>query len=301
MKQIQRSKTYQLAAIPVAIALSLGLTSFQAVAVQVNTPTNQTATKLKPYIPQKQIVKEAADAFKATQVALRALNNDQPKQAQAALTVASGNLHLLLSRDPTLGMVPIDIQVQVIEGVHDLKLIKQLEDKLEDLIDDGLYQTARPIMDSLVDELRVTTVYLPLATYPAAIDKIAPLIDAGQIEVAKQALIDVLDSFVVEEEVTPIAIIKAEEKLSAAFQIEHKGDLKNQKTIHQIEQLIDSAEQDIKVAQALGYGTKKDYAVLYDGIDALKKAIGESGFKGAWHKLEKSLSKLKNKIVHPIS
>lgn len=172
---------------------------------------------------RKQVIKEAADAAKATQTALIALNNNQPQQAIAALQVASGNLHLLLARDPSLGMLPIDFQIQVIEGVNDLKTIKILEDELDDLIDDNYYQSARPIMDSLVDEIRVTTVYLPLATYPATIDSVTPLIDAGKLEEAKQVLYDVLETFVSKEEVTPLSIIRAEDKLSEAFQIEPKS------------------------------------------------------------------------------
>ncbi len=302
MKNSKPRKPFQIAAFPLAVSLSLVSFATQGLAAAPNQTNKSTASPLLVQNHQglqQQIVKEAADAFKATDAALKALNNDQPKQALAALEVVSGNLHLLLSREPTLGLVPIDIQVQLIEGIHDLKLIKKLEVELEDLIDERRIQDARPIVDSLVDELRVTTVYLPLATYPSAIDKIAPLIDAGKIDEAKQALIDVLSTFVVEEKVTPITIIKAEEKLTEAFQLEHKGNLKNQETINKIEKLINEAEHDIKVAQALGYGNKDDFADLYDGIDALKKAIGESGFKGEWHKLKKSLSKLKNKIVHP--
>ena len=294
------------AAIPLAVSFSLAASAAQAPKMSAATDGKQAAAKhmvgkniRQGIIKQKEIVKEAADAFKATETALIALNNDQPKQAQAALEVVSGNLHLLVARDPALGMVPIDVQAQVIEGVTDLKTIKKLEDDLEDLVDAGRYQAARPIMESLVDEIRVTTVYLPLATYPAAIDKIAPLIDAGKIDEAKQQLLDVLDTYVAEEEVTPLAIIRAEEKLTEAFQVEHKSDLSNQETRNKIEKLVEAAQHDIKVAQTLGYGVKDDYEVLYDGIDALKKAIGTSGFKGEWAKIKKSMAAFKNRIVHP--
>ena len=252
---------------------------------------------------RKEIVKEAADASRATETALIALNKKQPKQALAALKVASGNLDLLLARAPTLGMLPIDFQVQVFEGVSNLKTIKKLEDELEDLIDDKHYQSARPIVDSLVDEIRLTTVYLPLATYPAAIDLAVPLIDEGKLDEAKQVLYDALDTLVSTEEITPLSIIRAEEKLSEAFQVENKdkADLSKQGTKDKISILVNEARQNIKVAQALGYGTKDDYDDLYDDIDTLKKAIGTYGFKGEWSKVKKSLSAFKNKIIHPRS
>ena len=227
MKTSRSKKFTQIATLP--LALSLSLTSFAPLGLAAATKqttksvSNSLLTQKQQGLKQ-QIVKEAADAFKATETALKALNNDQPKQALAALQVASGNLHLLLTRSPALNMVPIDIRVQVIEGIHDLKLIKTLEVNLEDLVDEGRIQDARPIIDSLVDELRVTTVYLPLATYPAAIDQVAPLIDAGKIDEAKQLLVDTLETYVIEETVTPLTIIKAEEQLSEAFQIEHTSD-----------------------------------------------------------------------------
>ncbi len=302
MKTSKPIKSFQVAALPLAISLSLVSFAPPGLAASTKLTNKSVANSLvtqKQQGLQQQIVKEAADAFKATETALKALNNDQPKQALAALQVASGNLHLLLTRDPTLNMVPIDIKVQVIEGIHDLKRIKVLEVNLEDLVDEGRIQDARPIIDSLVDELRVTTVYLPLATYPAAIDQVAPLIDAGKIDEAKQLLVDTLETYVIEETVTPLTIIKAEEQLSEAFQIEHTSNLKQQETKNKIAKLINQAEQNIKIAEALGYGSKKDYGELYDGIDALKQAIGTGGFKGEWLKLKKSMSSLKNKIVHP--
>jgi YfdX protein len=282
-----------------AFATEAAMTATTANTVKQTNVNNKDSKDNSGVVTHKQIIKEAADAFKATQTALNALENNQPDQALAALEVVSGNLHLLLARDPALGLVPIDIQTQVIVGVTDLKAIKKLEDELEDLINDKQYQAARPIVDSLVDEIRVTTIYLPLATYPATIDRIAPLIDAGKIEAAKQLLIDLLNTYVSEQEVTPLAIIRAEEKLTEAFQIEHKSDLSKQESKNKIEKLVKDAEQDIKVAEALGYGSEDDYEDLYDGIKALKEAIGTSGFKGEWAKIKKSMSSFKNKIVHP--
>ncbi len=60
---------------------------------------------------RKDIVKEAAGAASATQSVLKALDNNQPKQALAALEVVSGNLHVLLACDPSLGLLPIDYKI----------------------------------------------------------------------------------------------------------------------------------------------------------------------------------------------
>jgi len=293
---LRLQKIYQLTVI--TLLISLASMSSEVLALESHSKVPQHIKNKQTNIRQE-TVKEAADAFKATETALKALNNHQPKQALSALQVASGNLHLLLARDPSLDLVPVDIQVQFIEGVHDLNTIKKLEDQLGDLISDGHYQTARPIVDSLVDEMRKTTVSLPLSTYPTAIDKVAPLIDQGKIDEAKQMLIDILDTFEISEEVTPLTVIYANEKLSEAFLIEHTEDLSKQETKNKIETLVNQAEQDIKIAEALGYGVKDNYSGIYEAIHALKKAIGETGFKGEWLKLKKALAHFENRIVHP--
>ncbi len=304
------------AAIPLFVSLSLLTLSAEAAtdtaigidnATATGTPAfdiyqtkqiNKVKNKLNRSI-HKQVIKEAADAFKATETALKALQNDQPKQALAALEIVSGNLHLLLERDPSLGLIPIEKQVEVIDGVKDLKTIKQLESELEDLIDDGKYQAARPIVDSLVDELRVTTVYLPLATYPSAIDQIGPLIDEGQIDEAKNQLIKILNTYVSDQEVTSLAILQAEGDLTEAFQIEREGDIVKQETKDKVNKLVVAAKQNIKVAEALGYGTKDNYEALYNSIDALTEAIRNASIKNEWIEIKKALSVFKNKIVHP--
>jgi len=305
--------TCRIAAIPLAVALALGSVTVQAgqkAAGGENTlqqaKIKKTATKTTEHknkasliSSHKQIVKEAADAFTATETALIALHNKQAKHALAALEIASGNLHLLLARDPALSLVPIDVEVEIIEGVHDLQTIKKLQVELEDLIDDKRYQDARPIIDSLVDELRVTTVYLPLATYPATIDSIAPLVDAGKWDEAEEKLVALLDTFVSDEVITPLAIIRAEEKINEAFQIEYSADFSKQENKDEIALLIKEAKQHIKIAEALGYASEYEYKPLYDDIDELKKAIGTNGFRGEWAKIKKSMSSLKNKIIHP--
>lgn len=73
-------------------------------------------------------------------------------------------------------------------------------------------------------------------------------------------------------------MVWAEHKLRQAFQIEHKEDITKQEAADKIAELVDDANRQIKVAQALGYGTKDDYQVLCDSIDMLKKSVGTAGF-----------------------
>jgi hypothetical protein len=147
-----------------------------------------------------------------------------------------------------------------LEGPTNLKEIKSVKNQLTSLINDEKLQNAQLILDSLVDEVRVTMASLPLGTYLATID---------------------------------------EDKLNQAFQIEHKEDLSKQENKDKISHLVMETNQDINVAEALGYGTKKDFEPLYQEMDALKKSIGTAGYEGEWQKIKNALSTFKNKIIHP--
>jgi len=308
-------RTCKIAAIPLAIALALATVNVQAVektvatgglSAKVDSQNYAINTKvLKEKVAQtthsKHVVKEAIDAFKATEAALLAIQKKQVKHTLAALEIASGNLHLLLARDPELNLIPLDINIDVLEGVHDLKTIKKRQDELESLIKHNDYQAARPIINSMVDELRVTVISLPLATYPAVIDSVAPLIDAGKWKEAEETIRALLDTLVSEQQITPLAIIRAEEQINKAFQLENVSDASKKQHKNEITALIKGAKQNIKVAEALGYASEYEYKPLYNDITQLQKAIGTSGFKGEWIKIKNSLSTLKNKIIHPRS
>jgi hypothetical protein len=288
-----------IAAIPLILSLPLTASAVDATKNPPATATHDLTTSIKDSSTGKQLAKEAVDAVMATQTALKALANNLPKEALAALQVASGDLHLLLAREPALDLVPIDIKVQVLEGPKDLKVIKSLKNQLAGLINDEKFQDARPILDSLVDEIRVTVASLPLGTYLATIDQVLPLIEAGNLSEGKRELIQALDTLVYEQEITPLSIFRAEDKLNQAFQIEHKEDFSKQENKDKISHLVIETNQDINVAEALGYGTKKDFEPLYKEMDTLKKSIGTAGFEGEWQKIKNALSTFKNKILHP--
>jgi len=246
----------------------------------------------------RKIVQEAVEAVAATRHALTALEQGKNKEAIAALEIATGKLHLLIARYPELGLLPVDVDVVVRTlDEFDKKTIKKAEDEVEDLVDDGRFQEARVILDQLRDDITITVVSLPLATYPQAIEKIAPLIDAGKIDEAKQALMEVLNSLVVTEEVIPFAVLRAEELLDNAFELEHKADLNDPKIQAEILKMIEEARENLSIAQLLGYGKKKDYKLLYKAIEALEDTIESKQHGGSlWDRVKKEMKTYKQKL-----
>ncbi len=246
----------------------------------------------------KKVVQEALEAVVATRDALMALEQNKTKEALAALEIATGKLHLLMARYPELGLLPVDVDV-VVRTLDDFdkEAIDEAEDEAEFLVDSGRFQEARVILDQLRDDITVTVVSLPLATYPRDIEKIAPLIDAGKIEEAKQALVNLLNSLVITEEVMPFAVLRAEELLDSAFELEHKADLNDPKVRDEILKLTKEARENLEIAQLLGYGKKKDYKLLYKAIGALEKTIkSKQHGAGLWDRVEKELESLKGRI-----
>ncbi len=248
----------------------------------------------------KQVVQEAVEAVMATRQALTALEHGNTKEAEAALEIATGKLHLLVARYPELGLLPVDVDVVVRTLDADAEAIKKAEKKVEDLVDDKRYQDARVILDQLRDDITVTVVSLPLATYPQDIEAIAPLIDAGKLEEAKAALAEVLGSLVVTEEVIPLAVLRAEDILDKAFTLEHTADLNDPKIRDTILKLTQQAKENLAVAQFLGYGKKKDYKLLYNAISALEKTVKSKQHGGGlWNKVKQELHALKQKVGQP--
>jgi len=246
----------------------------------------------------KKIVQEAVEAVAATQQALMALEQGKTKEATAALEVVTGKLHLLIAHYPDLRLLPVDVDV-VVRTLDDFdkKNIKKSEDEVEDLVDDGRFQEARVILEQLRDDITVTVVSLPLATYPQAIEKIAPLINAGKIDEAKQALAEVLNSLVVTEEVIPFAVLRAKELLDKAFELEHKADLNNPKIQDEILELTHEAQENLSIARLLEYGQKKDYKLVYKAIGALEDSIESKQHGGTlWDRVREEMKTFKQKL-----
>ena len=68
-------------------------------------------------------------------------------------------------------------------------------------------QQARALLSGLASESELQVTNLPLATYPAAIKAVAPLIDAGKKDEAKAALQLALNTLVVERFITPLPTV----------------------------------------------------------------------------------------------
>jgi len=140
-------------------------------------------------------------------------------------------------------------------------------------------------------EVNVTE--LPIASYPAAIKAVAPLIDQGRLDEAKAAVSAALDSLVIDTVVIPLPRVRAEALLGEAQQLTSKSN-RAQTDQDKALTLIAAARNEVQLAEALGYGSKADYKPLYSEIDDLQKAAqsGNDG-TGLFDRVRQSLKRFK--------
>jgi hypothetical protein len=259
----------------------------QAVQTQVDQASAEKAASQR-----EKIVEEAVAAIEQTQKALQALNDGKTDDALKALEVATGKLELILARDPKLALVPVNVDMVTYDLFASVDTVKAAIKEAEELLDDGKVQDARRLMSSLASEVVISTTSIPLATYPDAIKAISPLLDKGETEKAKLALQAALNTLVVTTEVVPLPLLRSQHMLAAAEKLAEK-EKRSEEENKQLDNLLKAAGEELRLAEVLGYGSKKDFAPLHRQIGEIKdKAAGGKSGKGWFDELKKALSDL---------
>lgn len=266
---------------------------------------------------RKALLDDATSALEKTEEALKALDDGDTGVALDALAVATGKLQSVVARDPDLALAPVDVALIQRDLLGDVDTIKAARDAIKDLIDDGRLQQARPLMRDFASEIVVETTNLPLATYPDAILRASAQIDAGETEKAKQTLTTALNTVVVTEEVIALPVLRAQLLIDAAETAlgentgaaadaasteTASGDTESAEEAAQTEPLspgeyVEAARNQLKIAEALGYGGKGDFEELYDNLKQLDEKIDakqDSG--GIFDKIGDSFTRLKQRL-----
>ncbi|MDD5412515.1 MAG: YfdX family protein [Methylobacter sp.] len=247
---------------------------------------------------EQQIVDEANEAVLGTQQALKALEKNDSKKAISILRTVSGKLDIILAKNPALALIPADIEFDVSDFQGDAKTVEKAIGEADDLLGEGKLQDARQILAQLASEIRVSTINIPLGSFPTAIKDAVALIDTGKSNEAADVLNKVLNMLVETTEVFPLPILRAETLLDEASELENKKDLSKEKSREEILKLADAAKDELKLAELLGYGNKDDYKVLYTEIDVVKETLHSEKSSATWEKIKRTLSELKNKVMH---
>lgn len=239
---------------------------------------------------RKKITQEAVSAVTETKEALHALEKKKPKEALANLERASGKLNIVLARDPELSLVPVDVGVKVYDVDTGPEAIENAKTVAKEFLDEGEVQKARLLLRNLASEIVISVVSLPLKTYPGALSAAAPMIDQGRFDEAKAALQSALNTLVVTDHVIALPLARTEEKLTKAEQLSEKEG-RSEEDNKTLQQLLNEAREQLKLAEALGYGSKKEYKEFHAEIDDIERRTkgGKAG-KGWFGKVKQHLT-----------
>ena len=274
-----------LSALIIALSLMLTLSPVQAA---TSTPLKETV-KSSPNLSQEKLqdkvedtrskiednventlVSEAQEAVKETQLAIAAIEDGDKRKALKALESATGKLDLVLARQPELGFVPLESEVDIFAlAPSDLDTVEEIRKEVKQAIRKDELVKARELLDNLASELRITTVNLPLATYPAAMKEAAALLDRDNPEAAEEILQTALSTLFIEERQSPIPVIKAQALIDEAdslIQVDGHEEI--------VQSILAEARNELKLAEELGYGDRdREYASLDGAIKEIEKQI----------------------------
>jgi hypothetical protein len=242
------------------------------------------------------LLADAQSALEETRSSIIALDKGDKRAALAALEHATGKLDLIVARDHTLTLAPVGVTTIIHDLYTTVDAVKATVKRAKDDLADGQVQQARDLLADLASEADIQVTDLPLATYPAAIKAVVPLIDGGKVDDAKAALYAALHTLVIEDYVIPLPKVRAQSMLRDAQKLAGKSNRTADEN-DKVHSLINAAQSELKLAEALGYGTKDSYKPLYEQIADVQKQIdtGQTG-KGLFEKLQDSLKRLKFRV-----
>jgi len=241
---------------------------------------------------QKKLVQEAIDSLKASHEALLALDKGDKEKALKDIEKGLGKLEVILAAKDAPKLLPIKSFVSVNEFIGSSDGVKASVKLTKELLDSGKVQLARKMLASLQSEIDVTTISLPLVSYPDALKLASTYIHSDKVEMAKEVLAIALNTFDETTVVVPIPLLKATDLIAAASDIAKKD--KDKAIVY-----LDAASESLKVAKELGYVSKSatTYKVLQDKIDEVKKEVkGKNEAVKLFDALKEKLADFKKKV-----
>ena len=255
-------------------------------------PEVQKETDSQAADKRKQVLDEAVSALALTKSALAALDEKESARALATLAEVTGKLELIVAREPTLALAPVDVRTIVHDLFANTETVEAMTDEALDALKHGEVQRARRVLALLASEIVIAVTNIPLATYPATVKSVVPLIDQGKIEEAKAALQLALGTLVETLSVIPLPILRAKLLVKRAETLTEDGQ-RSEASGERLQDLLNEARQQLEMAELLGYGKKKDFEPLYSELKKVKeKTAGGGSGKGWLDEIKARLSKL---------
>lgn len=240
---------------------------------------------------QQGLVDEAMTANMDIFQAVISLSKNDKDGAYKALSDASGKLDVVLSRDPHMKHVPIAVRVTTRDLESGPDAVKTTLAKARKALDAGQVQDVRALLKPLTSEIRITTDYLPMDTYPAEIKTATREIQAGHSHEAARRLVATLATVGSDEKVIPLPPLKAETDVQEAEDLIQADKVKNKQAALD---LLTQAKAQLEVGKLLGYGSYKDISKEMDSVK--EKITGGSWDQHLFDRVKSLLKEAKARI-----
>jgi len=240
-----------------------------------------------------ELIQEALSSLKLSVKALKNLEENKKEDAKKNLELALGKLEVILTSKDVPKILPIENRMLVKNFVGSSKDVERALSEVKTLLSKGKVQEAGELLITLQDEVEVKTVNLPLATYPDALKLVSKYILEDKIDEAKATLTLALNTFITEETIVPLSLVKTLELVSVASH-EAKENKKLALTY------LASAHDELNKAEKLGYlsDSSTTYKELQELINGLEKEIkGANKAEKLFEEAIKTLKEFKSKIL----
>ncbi|NPA68300.1 MAG: YfdX family protein [Chlorobi bacterium] len=237
------------------------------------------------------LTEEALSTILETQTVLKQLIEGNKDDAIKKGKELIGNLEVLLAKDPSLELIPVNVELERNETVADIETVRENVKLAKEAMAKGYYREASKILDNMKSEIVINTYLIPAATYPVAIRDAVAAMEQNDTIAAANILTSVLGTVVIEKNVIPIPVLNAEQMVIEAASIDAESHDKADEVIN----LLDNAEYQLQLAEEMGYGKKdRDYAPLNDAIKELKKSVkNKEDSSSKFDSLKESLKEFK--------
>ncbi len=240
----------------------------------------------------EQTPQELKDGFKQTLLALQALQADDVTTAKKALNNAAAAFDKALKADPSLDLIPVAEGVRVDSYDADAASVKKMIKTVKKLLERYDTQAARAAMLPMKDEMVLSTTYLPMKIYPAAMKEAQQALQSNNVTQALAIMQGALDAVVLKSVMVPIALLSAQDLINVASRLDRSKK-------KEAEHLLDIASDELQKAVLLGYIKKyeDEYKTIKEEIKEVQKEIrGKNRVEKFYDRLKGRFHELMQKI-----
>jgi hypothetical protein len=258
---------------------------------EVNKNATEMATK-KVNDTKAVLIKEALSSLEISAKALKNLEENKKDEAKKNIELALGKLEVILASKKVPKLLPIENRLIVKNFVGGAKEVDIALEEVKKLIESGKVQEAGELLISLQSELDISTISLPLATYPDALKLASKYLVEGKIEEAKDTLKLALSTFANVQTIIPIPLINTIELVAVV-----SSKAKENKELAL--KYLRSAHDELDKAEKLGYLSKSTttYKELHLLIKNVEKEVkGPNKAEKLFNELGEKLKEFKSKI-----